>query len=770
MDKTPKGPGESPELDDILDEFAPLSPADGAEPEEPTLRLLDREGRLVRQRPLDPAGGEKLSSEKPAREAAGAPEETKEEPENSPAPKKTKKEPKAAPAASEETKKGPRTAPAETEPEPEAAPEEAKAEPEEAEKRVPWWKRKPEPRHLTEKVIEFPEEDNSVTGRIGRLIEKGERYAEGMFAGDAPEDPDQAQRQRLLPGVDWEREPTHVPSPRRRRVARRPRPDVPPGKLAQRYKKGLPFLHTRTALSLLWCLPQLYLMLSAGLGLPLPAILTQNRALCLQISALAMGISALLALDVLAHGVTCLVRLRLEGETLVLFAVAAAAADALTMPVLGDRGGGMPYCAIVSLCLFFALWGRLLKRRGLWLSCRTAAAAAEPYLVTLDEKMWDGRDAFVKWPGKTEGYGSQIQETDGVQRAYHIAAPLLLLAAALLTLIATVGRRRPENFFWCLSACLTAGCGLAGALSFAMPFASLAQRLSKVGAALGGWDGLSWRGRNRGVVLTDADLFPPGSVTLNGIKLTGDVSLENAVAYTATLVRETGSGMEKPFADLLKTKGGLYRRASRVVFHEGGITGEIGGRQVCVGSGAFLELMHISVAPGLKVKGAVFCAVDGYLCAIFVLNHALHTSIRPALNTLIDNGLDPILATRDFLIIPEVLRQRFKLPADRMEFPSLDRRRELSSRRQKHERTLSAVLCREGLGPYADAVVGGKRLLRAVRLGLFFDLLGSAVGMALSFYLCLAQAVTALSAGALLVFLLLWLVPAGLIAGWVNRY
>lgn len=729
--KPPKGP-QGPDLDEILNEFAPLS-GDGAQPpraedevEEPTLRLLDRAGKLVKERALDPP--KEPEAEKPSKTVEKGPDEPSETVETPP---KTEQK---------------------------------------AEEKTPWWKRKPQPVHLSEKVIQLPEEDSSLTGRIGRLIEKGDRYAQGMFAGDAPEDPEQAQRERLLPGVDWEREPTHVPPPRRRRVLHRPRPDVPPGKLAGRYKKGLGFLHTRCFFSLLWFLPQLYLMLSASLGLPLPPPLADNRTLCLQLSALAMGVSALLALDVLAHGIVCLVRLRLESETLLLFALAAAGADALTMPVLGDRTGAMPYCAIVSLMLFFALWGRLLKRRGAWQSCKTAAGAAEPYLVTLDERMWDGRDAFVKWTAKAEGYGSQVQETDGVQRAYHIAAPLILLCSALLALIASVGRQHPENFFWCLSACLTAGCGLTAFLSFAMPYATLAERLGKIGAALGGWDGLSWKGRSQGVILTDTDLFPPGSVTLNGIKLTGDVSLENAVAYTATLIRETGSGMEKPFSDLLKTKGGLYRRVSRVVFHEGGVTGDIGGQHVAVGSGPFMELMKVPIAPGLKVKGAVFCAVDGYLCAIFVLHYTLHNSIRPALQTLISNGLDPILATRDFLVIPDMLRQRFKLPAQRMEFPSLDRRRELSSKRQEHEKTLSAVLCREGLGPYADAVVGGRRLLRAVRLGLLFDFLSAGVGLALSFYLCLAQAFTSLSAGALLVFLLLWLVPAVLVANWVNRY
>lgn len=724
MDKTPRDPLD---LESILNEFSPA--AGEEEPAAPSPEPTPQSGETE------------------------TPPQAEERPEPSPAPPKAVRPRRERP---EKPKKQAEDPSSETE--------------KPGEDKLPWWKRKPQAVHLSEKVIQFPEEDGSVTRRIGKLMEKADEYAEGMFQGDEEPDPEQERRERLLPGVDWEEEPTHAPAPRRRRMSRHPKPDLHPSQLAQRYKRGLGFLRLRAFLSALWCLPQLYLMLAAGLGLPLGSMLAEDPALLCQASAACLGFSALLALDVLAHGLSCLIRLRLESETVLLFAVCACVGDALTMPMLGYREGQTPYCAVAALALFFALWGRLLKRKALRTACRTAAGAAEPYLVTLEEKMWAGADAFTKWSGKAEGYGSQIQEPDGVQRAYHICAPLILICAGLFSLLASVGRQRPELFFWCLSATLTAGCGFAAFLSFPMPFSDLSRRLSKVGAALGGWDAMSWGGRDRGVVLTDGDLFPPGSVTLNGIKIIGDISLETAASYAATLVRETGSGMEKPFSDMLRSQGGLYRKVSQVVIHEGGVTGTIAGQAVCVGSGAFMEIEGVALPQGLRVKNAVFCAVNGSLCAIFALNYSLHTAIRPAIESLIANGLKPILATRDFLIIPEMLRQRFKLPADRMEFPSLDRRRELSARRQEHERALTAVLCREGLGPYAEAVVGGKRLLGAVRAGLVFDLLGSAVGLVMAFYLCLAGAFASLSAGTMLAFLLLWLVPTVLISGWVNRY
>ncbi len=726
-----KNPIEGMDLDDILAEFAPPegepspskepaedpSPSAKASPvktpkkaEEPTLRLVAMDGKPV-DRPDLSAQTRRVDLPSPGEDAGGEP------------PKK----------------------------------------------RFPLWRRNKAPKEAPQqddRVIPFPQE--APKGRLERLKERGDRYAEGMFEGDE-DDPEDAERERLLPGVDYEDEPTHAP-PKRRVRARKPMPDIPPAELAKKYKRSLAFLHTRVFLAFFLALPQVYFLFAQGFSLPVPPAFAASFTLRCQFSAVAMGLSGLVAVDVLGQGLWRLFTLRPEADTLLFFAFAATLADALTMPTLGSREDALPYCAVVAVMLAFALWGKLKKLRALRQSCRVAASSAEPYLVTLEEQAWNGADAYMKSSGPTDGYGSQLQEPDGTQRAYRIAAPLFLLAAVLFSLLASMGEKRPELLFWCLSATLTASCGVTGFLPYALPYDALAGRLAKIGAALGGWDALTWSGKGKGAVLTDRDLFPPGSVTLNGIKLCGQLSMETAVSYAASLVRETGSGMEKPFVDMLRTQNGLFRRCTKVLCHEGGVTGVVNGRDVAVGSAAFMELLHIPLLQGLKVKNAVFCAVDGQLQAIFALNYRLHPAIRPALDTLMAGGLSPILATRDFLVIPDMLRQRFKLSVDRMEFPNLDRRRDLSAARQAHSPALTAVLCREGLGPYAEAVVAARRLAAAAKIGTFFALLGGAVGLILAAYLTAARAYASLSAGTLLVFLLLWLVPTLLISGWASRF
>ena len=421
--------------------------------------------------------------------------------------------------------------------------------------------------------------------------------------------------------------------------------------------------------------------------------------------------------------------------------------------------------------LFFLLHGTYHKKCGLRLSCRTAASVSEPYILTLDEGKWNGRDTYCKWTGTPNGFGSQIQMDDGAQRIYRVVCPVLLLACVLFSLLASYGVGKPQHLLWCLSATFTAAAAFGGALVYGRPFHKVARRLAQSGGALAGWPGMAQSRKGDRVLITDGDLFPPGYVELNGIKVFGDWSIEKVVGCTATLIRDSGSGLTKLFHDLLRAQGAIFRRADDLCCYEGGgLSANIRGEQVLVGSAAFMNLMEVRLPQGLHVKNAVFCAIDGELAGIFALNYTLPDVVFPALDSLMREKVGPVLATRDFNLIPSMLHQRFKLAADKMDFPPVERRRELSDPDQPHSETITAVLCREGLLPYADAVVGAKRLRWCARFGAVLTCVGSALGILLAYYLTAVDAYGSLSPLNLLIFLLFWVAPVWFLTSWVPRY
>ena len=105
-----------------------------------------------------------------------------------------------------------------------------------------------------------------------------------------------------------------------------------------------------------------------------------------------------------------------------------------------------------------------------------------------------------------------------------------------------------------------------------------------------------------------------------------------------------------------------------------------------------------------------------------------------------------------------------------MDFPPVERRRELSDPEQSHSSILTALLCREGLFPLAEAVTAAKRLRWCTRLGAVLCCVASTLGLALSSYLVAMQAYGSLSPLNLMVYMATWLLPVWLLSGWVHRY
>lgn len=624
------------------------------------------------------------------------------------------------------------------------------------------------------RVIPFPEEESMLSAFLKKMTRRADHYADHMFEEDEATDPEEVKRlEKLIPGTDWEEpEPPKAPSFFRRRPPKvePPPEDTDPRELARAYGKGLKGMRLRVILLFLLSAAALVQLLVPALGLvwlpPLDQLLIQRAA-----SAGLMGLGVLLAADGILGGLSRAFHGRVGMDTLAALAALSTLMDGVLLLLLPEDNTRLPYSAAALAGLFLLLHGTYHKRCAARLSCRTAAASSHPYRVTLDEGKWNGRDTYTKWTGTAQGFGSQIQMDDGAQRIFRRVCPLLLTADVLLALLIALSAGRPEKLPWCLSALFTVTSAFGGALVYGRPFHKVARRLSGDGAALAGWPGVAGSRRGDRVLLTDTDLFPPGYVELNGFKVLNGYPMERVVAYTATLIRDSGSGLTKLFHDYLRTLGGLMRTAERLCCYEGGgLSATIRGDQVLVGSAAFMNLMEISLPAGLNVKNAVFCAINGDLAGIFALNYSLPDTVFPALEALLGEKLSPVLATRDFNVIPAMLHQRFKLAADKMDFPPVERRRELSDPDQPHGETLTALLCREGLLPFAESITAAKRLRWAARLGAILCCAGSVLGLLLASYLTSVDAYTSLSPLNLLVYLILWLLPVWFLTGWVHRY
>ena len=187
-----------------------------------------------------------------------------------------------------------------------------------------------------------------------------------------------------------------------------------------------------------------------------------------------------------------------------------------------------------------------------------------------------------------------------------------------------------------------------------------------------------------------------------------------------------------------------------------------------MGTASFMRKMDVRLPGNINLKTGIFLAVDGDLIAVYAVKYLPADNVDYALKLMRRSHILPILAARDPNVTPALLKRKFSKNL-RVEYPELVTRVALSEAEQ--DRGLPrALLFREGLLPYAEAVAGSGRLCLCVRRATLLAILGSLAGTLLSFYLVFVAAYSLLTPLALQAFLLLWTLPVLLMADRSGRY
>lgn len=476
-----------------------------------------------------------------------------------------------------------------------------------------------------------------------------------------------------------------------------------------------------------------------------------------------LAVTTLLCRHVFIKGVQLLIRGRCTGELLTALSALVSAADCVCRLMENQRTEAMPYASVSCLGLTFALWACQRESGGMYDTFRSASLDDDPpYLVT------DTPQGACKQRGTVPGFYTAALRDNGALLWQTAFLPLVLAASLVFAGLSSLGQERGDDFFLNWSAILAAGAAFSLPLGWGLAYGNLARHLQKAGCAVAGWSGAERISRKRKMILTDADLFPPGTIQLAGVKVFGEV-LSAAVSYAASMARAAGSGLERLFDELLRTELGSYEEVSGFAFYEeGGWSGTIRGESILMGTASFMRKMDVRLPGDINLKTGLFLSVDHHLIAVFAVKYNASENVDFALRMMARSHISPILAARDPNIVPELLRRKFRKGV-RVEFPDLTTRVALSEA-EKDRGLPRALIFREGLLPYAETVVGSRRMCKAVRRATLFSLLGSAAGTLLAFYLVFLQQYALLTPLALELFLLLWTLPVLLIVDWARRY
>lgn len=502
----------------------------------------------------------------------------------------------------------------------------------------------------------------------------------------------------------------------------------------------------------------LALLCYISLEAPVPGMLKTlpvAAAFCLAAQAAIL----LLALDVVTNGALNLVRLRPGADSLAVIACVFTGLDALNVALSKSASLHMPLCAISSASVVGLLLAAYLSARGLRKATRVPAIGKRFYAVTAETKAAGGDITLLKSLRSAKGFVRRAEQASPDETLYtRLSFPLLALAL-LLTLVIMIAKRSYAEFLYIFSALLVLTVPFGAMLSFALPFYLGSTRLFRFGAAVAGWSGLCDIGASRSLIVTDRDLFPPSSVTIESVRVFADEDAQKVISFAGSMMAASGCCSADCFRDLMEeTSSPLLNVDGFEVMPGGGFKGVINRQVVLCGSTELMRLMNVRVPFRLTDRTTVLLAIDGVLYGIFSLKYEGLPQVRRALVAQIRSSHPPVFAVRDFCVTPDLLHTVFDLSTDGYDFPPyVERYHQSQPAEDIRDERITAVLCNEGLGPLTSVADIGRTAFVAVRVNVVVNLIAALLGMLTVFVRLVGAGSWALSS--FFLYMLVWTLP-----------
>lgn len=477
-------------------------------------------------------------------------------------------------------------------------------------------------------------------------------------------------------------------------------------------------------------------------------------------------LAMLLALEVNVRGVSDLLHLRVG-----LYTPAVAAAVLALIHTVHHRSSiGPNYCAVVIVLYFFLLRSILCEKKAMRYTLRAVSSFSSPMGVYDTPQLIRDTASLRRDIGKTDDFMEHLLQPDRPQKLFRLYGWCILLLTGAGAWLMSYFMGKDLVLSWLVL--LLGALPLCGAMSYSRPFAHLAKRLSQLGGALCGWYGAKIFGGKHTIILRDEDLFPKSSISSNGMKLYGAYPASRVIAYALAALNAANSPLVDLFETLLQSQlGSHYPVADHRFYDIGGIGAEIFDDIVLVGSLAFMRSMGVHMPEGARVRQAVYVSINGELAGVFALRYKANHSTKTGLRSVLANrNFSVVLATRDFLITPELISAKYELSAAPLRFPDYRERLRLSANDRNDKNRQGALIAKDSFGAFATAVAAGRKLRISALFSAFLSVFSGIVGLALCAALLLLDAQAVISPLNMLLFQLIWAAVNGLLTYVLLRF
>lgn len=479
---------------------------------------------------------------------------------------------------------------------------------------------------------------------------------------------------------------------------------------------------------------------------------------------LAMLVSALLGSFQIIDGVESLFSKRFTLNSLLAFAFLFCCIDG----VLCLQQLRVPCCAAFSLAVTMSLWSSYHSRSTELGQMDTLRKANRLYSLYGCPDYYQGRTGILRGEGEPESFMDHYRtpsKPENILSWYALGATLAAMAIGIVAGIL----RDISTGFQVAAVSMLAAMPVTIFISQSRPTAILEQRLHHLGVVLCGWQGVEQLSGNAVFPVEQNDLFPNGSIKLNGVKFYGKRDTDQIVAYATAVICSDGGGLVPVFQQLLDSRNAIHYETEEFKdYGNGGIGGIVEGEAVLVGTYSFMKQMKIEIPENTRVKNGVYVAIDGTLCGLFAIVYERVKAVNAALSTLCGyQKLNPLLTNGDFMLTDSFLNSSFGIKPRRFLRSDPEARTQLPEA-DPHPALAAALCTYADFDSFAFASTGARSLRTACKLGVAIHLLGGILGLAIMLVLTIVNATYLLTPANMFLYQLVWTIPGLLITEWTR--
>lgn len=495
------------------------------------------------------------------------------------------------------------------------------------------------------------------------------------------------------------------------------------------------------------------------------------------VSGVFLIVSALFSVTGIWNGIKGLFLFQANSDSASALAVLACLVQNIVLLVLGLPDGLHLYTALAAAALFLNAAGKLSMSRRILHNFRFVSAPGAKYAVRIFDDyntslrlaencvIGEPRIACQTEASFLKHFLRLSYLPDPADHLCQVLAPIgFLLSVALCGVCAYMSRDAVTAVSVLAASCCVC-VPFANMLGVNLPLARLSRVASRCGGMISGWPAVEHFSETNAVLMDAADLFPRGTVILNGIRTFAGQRIDDAIIDAAALTCTVGGPLSDLFDQIIKSRRDLLPKIERCVYRdEKGIIGMVSGRKTIVGSRELMKEEGIE-PPSRDYedrylrggKRIVYLASDDTLVAMFIVSYRSDRRRALELRRMESNGISLIVRTSDPNITPLFLSECFGIDPNGVRILPEELGKVYTGLRGGEPDGADALMATKG-----RAAAMTRLLTACVRqrgnISAAAALLaaGAALGFALVAFLSLYSGLRQLSTAALLVFEAFW--------------